>query len=346
MVNMKASNLSIQHGVDLFPYNTFGIHAKADSFTVLSDIAQLKDLKTAYDQFQQHVLILGGGSNILFTKDFPGLVVLNRLKGIEIVHEDDAQVMVKVASGEVWHDLVMHCIEKDWGGIENLSLIPGSVGAAPIQNIGAYGVEIKDVLVSVEVMRWEDGAIFSISNADCAFGYRDSIFKGDAKGQYLVLGITLQLTKHPKAFQLQYGAILETLDRMGVQPTLKSVSDAVMHIRRSKLPDPAVIGNAGSFFKNPVVSTEKVGQLKATFPRMPVYAQEDGQVKIPAGWLIEYCGWKGLRKGETGNHKDQALVIVNYGNASGEEIRLHAMAVQQSVWENFGVRIEPEVNIL
>jgi UDP-N-acetylmuramate dehydrogenase len=344
---MKASDLSIQHGVDLFPYNTFGIHVKADSFTVLSDIAQLKELKTAYDQFQKNILLLGGGSNILFTKDFQGLVVLNRLKGIEVVHEDDAQVVVKVASGEVWHELVMHSIEKDWGGIENLSLIPGSVGAAPVQNIGAYGVEIKDVLVSVEVMRWKDGAIFSISNAECAFGYRDSIFKGVAKGQYLVLSITLQLTKHPTTFHLQYGAIQETLEEMGViHPTLRSVSDAVIQIRKSKLPDPAVIGNAGSFFKNPVVSAEKAWELKATFPKMPVYTQEDGQVKIPAGWLIEYCGWKGLRKGETGNHRDQALVIVNYGNASGDAIRLHAMEVQLSVWQTFGVQIEPEVNIL
>lgn len=344
---MKASPFSIQHQVDLFPYNTFGIHATAHAFAELNDRAQLKALKTAYDQFQQQVLILGGGSNVLFTKDYEGLVVLNRLKGMEIVGEDDTQVQIKVASGEVWHDLVMYCIEQDWGGIENLSLIPGSVGAAPVQNIGAYGVEIKDVLVSVEVMRWEDGAVSSISNADCAFGYRDSIFKGEAKGQYLVLSITLQLTKHPDNFHLNYGAIQETLHEMGViRPTLKAVSDAVIHIRKSKLPDPAVIGNAGSFFKNPVVSAEKALLLKASFPKMPVYAQEDGWVKIPAGWLIEYCGWKGLRKGDTGNHKDQALVIVNYGNASGSEIRDHAMEVQQSVLQTFGIRIEPEVNIL
>ena len=344
---MKASPFSIQHQVDLFPYNTFGIHATAHAFAELNDRAQLKALKTTYDQFQQQVLILGGGSNVLFTKDYEGLVVLNRLKGMEIVGEDDTQVQIKVASGEVWHDLVMYCIEQDWGGIENLSLIPGSVGAAPVQNIGAYGVEIKDVLVSVEVMRWEDGAVSSISNADCAFGYRDSIFKGEAKGQYLVLSITLQLTKHPDNFHLNYGAIQETLHEMGViRPTLKAVSDAVIHIRKSKLPDPAVIGNAGSFFKNPVVSAEKALLLKASFPKMPVYAQEDGWVKIPAGWLIEYCGWKGLREGDTGNHKDQALVIVNYGNASGAEIRDHAMEVQQSVLQTFGIRIEPEVNIL
>jgi UDP-N-acetylmuramate dehydrogenase len=344
---MKTSNLTIQHQVDLFPYNTFGIHATAHAFAELNDLAQLKALKTAYDQFQQQVLILGGGSNVLFTKDFPGLVVLNRLKGMEIVREDDLQVQIKVASGEVWHDLVMYCIEQDWGGIENLSLIPGSVGAAPVQNIGAYGVELKDVLVSVEVMRWEDGAVGSISNEDCAFGYRDSIFKGEAKGQYLVLSITLQLTKHPDHFQLNYGAIQETLHEMGVvRPTLKAVSDAVIHIRKSKLPDPAVIGNAGSFFKNPVVSAEKARQMKEAFPKMPVYAQEDGFVKIPAGWLIEYCGWKGLRAGETGNHKDQALVIVNYGNASGAEVRDHAMKVQQSVRQTFDIRIEPEVNIL
>lgn len=337
----------VQFDVSLKPYNTFGIDVRAKAFCRIESLDQLSAIRELYLQYQPEILVLGGGSNVLLTKDFNGLVLMNSLKGIEVRAENQQQVELFATSGENWHELVMWAVSQNFGGIENLSLIPGSVGAAPIQNIGAYGVELKDVLKDVHAYHWETGTHRVFSNEACRFGYRDSIFKREEKGSYFITGITLLLEKNPTQFKTSYGDILKVLKDGGiVQPTVAAISDAVINIRSSKLPDPAVLGNAGSFFKNPVVEASHFSRLKALFPDMPSFPQEDDTVKIPAAWLIERCGWKGRKVGHTGNHASQALVIVNYGGATGEEIWQHAMAVQQSVKEQFGIVLEPEVNVV
>lgn len=336
--------MHIQSEVSLKPYNTFGIDVKARQFV---EITQLSDLQTLLNE-HAHVplLILGGGSNVLFTQDFEGLVVKIQLKGVNVIREDDTNVWLEVAAGEVWHDLVMYCVQQGYGGIENLSLIPGTVGAAPMQNIGAYGVEIKQVLEAVQAVERSKGAIKTFTNDECKFGYRESVFKNIYKDQFIITGITLKLSKKPQ-FNISYGAIQATLEANNVDTlSIQAISDAVCQIRSSKLPNPADIGNAGSFFKNPEIPLAQFEGLKKDFPHIVGYPLAENKVKVPAGWLIEQCGWKGKRLGAIGVHTKQALVLVNYGGGNGNEIKKLALAIQTSVKQKFGIKIKPEINII
>ena len=336
--------MHIQSEVSLKPYNTFGIDVKARQFV---EITQLSDLQSLLKKHTQTpLLILGGGSNVLFTKDFEGLVVQIKLKGISILHEDDTHVQLEVAAGEVWHDLVIHCVKQGYGGIENLSLIPGTVGAAPMQNIGAYGVEIKQVLESVQAVERSTGEVRSFSNEECKFGYRESVFKNIYKDQFVITGATIKLTKQPQ-FNVSYGAIKETLQDNNITDlSIGAISQAVCQIRSSKLPNPAEIGNAGSFFKNPEIPVAQFDELKQKFPHIVGYPIGKTKVKVPAGWLIEQSGWKGKRFGNIGVHTRQALVLVNYGGGNGAEIRQLSQNIQASVLNKFGIEIKPEINIV
>ncbi|MFD1142110.1 UDP-N-acetylmuramate dehydrogenase [Larkinella insperata] len=340
--------LDIQSHVSLKPYNTFGIDAKARYWVEIQTEEQLKTLFQLTEYLTVPKLVLGGGSNLLFTRDFDGLAIKIAIPGIEVVREDESHVYVKAGAGVNWHQLVMHCVENGYAGIENLALIPGTTGAAPMQNIGAYGVEIEQVFDQLEAVAIQTGETRVFSHAECRFGYRESIFKHEAKGKYIISSVTLRLNKQP-VFHVEYGAIRETLAEMGVledQLSIEAISKAVIHIRQSKLPNPAEIGNAGSFFKNPEVSKGQFEELKTTHPTMPGYPTGDLTVKVPAGWLIEQCGWKGKQIGHAGVHAKQALVLVNLGGATGAEILNLAQKVQQSVEENFGIRLNPEVNII
>ncbi len=328
------------HDASLRALNTFGFDETADCLVALTDLAQLSQL----DALPGPLRILGGGSNVLLTGPVIGTVVLNRLTGISVLREDADHVWLRSGAGEVWHELVMYAIGKGLGGIENLALIPGTVGAAPIQNIGAYGVEVKDTITEVEAWDRELGVLRTFSAADCRFGYRDSAFKHEWKDRAIVTAVTFRLSKRP-AFHTGYGAIREELAAMGAEPSTQAIAQAVIHIRRSKLPDPAEIGNAGSFFKNPTIPGDEFEPLVAKFPSLPSYPAGDGFVKIPAGWLIEQCGWKGFRNGDAGVHAKQALVLVNYGGAKGAEILALAKEVMASVRERFGIGLEPEVQV-
>lgn len=342
----RFSTMNIQRDISLKPFNTFGIDVNAKYFCRVTSVDELKELLSSDIAKSGKKMVLGGGSNILFTKDFDGLIIKNNIRGIRAEEENGNSIHVKSGAGEIWHDLVLWSLKKNAGGIENLSLIPGCVGAGPIQNIGAYGVEIKDVFEELEAVHIQSGEIRKFNSEECRFGYRDSIFKNELKDQYIITSVSLRLNKHP-VFNTSYGAIETELERMGIKTlSVKAVSDAVIHIRKSKLPDPAVIGNAGSFFKNPGVTREKYLQLKTSFEKIAAYDLPDGNVKLAAGWLIEQCGWKGKVVGNTGSHKDQALVLVNYGNASGKEIFDLATEIQLSVKEKFQVEIEKEVNIV
>lgn len=335
----------IEQNKSLKNYNTFGLDVKADFFTSVHSIDELIAVLRD-DHFSQiKKMFLGGGSNVLLTKDFQGLIIHNCLKGIEVVNRDENFVLVKAASGEGWHDFVLYCIDNGFGGVENMSLIPGSVGAGPMQNIGAYGVEMKDVFCELEALNLSTLQLEKFSNADCKFGYRESVFKNEKKNQYFITSVTFHLNLNP-IVNTTYGAIQQQLQSMNVEnPTIKNVSDAVIAIRSSKLPNPAVLGNSGSFFKNPEVSVNEYERLKNEFPNVTAYPIKNGY-KLAAGWLIEQCGWKGKVVGNCGSHKDQALVLVNYGNASGDEIYQLAMSIQQSVLDKFQVTIIPEVNIV
>jgi UDP-N-acetylmuramate dehydrogenase len=328
-------------------HNTFHINATASLLCTIASEDDAIDLfrLPAYKQHQS--IIVGSGSNILFTKDFAGLVVHNALKGIRIIEETAGHVVLNVASGELWHSVVMHCVNNDWGGIENLSLIPGTVGAAPMQNIGAYGAEIKDVIVNVGAIECSSGDKRIFSADECHFGYRESIFKHDLKQKYFISSVTLRLTKKNHKLNTSYGAITETLATMNDStPSVQSISAAVIAIRRSKLPDPEVIGNAGSFFKNPVISREQYEELKKSHPTLPGYFSENQSVKVPAAWLIEKDGWKGKRFGDAGVHTHHALVLVNYNDAKGSDIFELAMKIQSSVKAKFDIMLTPEVNII
>lgn len=336
--------MQVQKNISLQAYNTFGIAVNAQQFVEINALSDLEYLPALVKE-NENILILGGGSNLLFTQDYNGLVIKNNLKGISQIKEDADTILIKAMAGETWHNLVMYCVENNFGGIENLSLIPGCVGASPIQNIGAYGVELKDVFVELEAMELQTGNIITVDKITCNFGYRNSIFKQDWKGKYIIISVTLQLQKNPK-LNTSYGAIQHTLSKNNIaNPSIKDISDAVIAIRQSKLPDPKVIGNAGSFFKNPEVEKSVYDNLLKQFPDMPGYPISDSIIKIPAGWLIEQCGFKGKHIGNTGAHKDQALVLVNYGGATGKEIINLAMQIQKTVFEKFGVTIEPEVNV-
>ncbi|MCP9769051.1 UDP-N-acetylmuramate dehydrogenase [Lacihabitans sp. LS3-19] len=336
----------IQENISLKSYNTFGIEAKAKYFVVFKSVEELKRILRNPEYLNEKRLFLGGGSNVLLLNDFEGLVLKNEIKGIESVFENEENAILKVGGGEVWHEFVLDTIEKQLSGLENLSLIPGTVGAAPMQNIGAYGVEIKDVFVSLEALNLETLEVVFFDREKCAFGYRESFFKHEGKGKYVILNVNFELSKKP-AFNVSYGAIKDTLTEMGVtELSSKSISDAVIAIRKSKLPDPAEIGNSGSFFKNPEISKTLFEKVKAEFPNIPSYPIDENTVKVPAGWLIEQAAWKGKRFGDIGVHDKQALVLVNYGEGKGQEIADLAKEIAFSVLQKFGIEIKPEVNFI
>lgn len=342
--------MQIQENFSLKPYNTFGIDVKARYFSAFSNQDELMQLLGRFGK--KKLLVLGGGSNLLLTKDFDGVVLKNEIMGVEEVHEDQDYVYVKAGAGENWHRFVQLCLERDWSGVENLSLIPGCMGAAPIQNIGAYGVELREVFWNLEALHIKEKKLYNFTESDCEFGYRDSIFKKEQKDQFIILTVTLRLRKHP-IFHTSYGALKDELLRMGKNTlTIREISQAVINIRSSKLPDPAQIGNAGSFFKNPVVPLEKYQLLKSKFPGIAGFENIEGSVKLAAAWLIENCGpkngtsWKGFRENDAGCHEKQALVLVNYGNAKGKDIFRLSEQIRSSVKEKFGVELEREVNVI
>ena len=327
-------------------HNTFGIATTAKYFSAITNTAILKQIIGQSIYQKEAKLVLGGGSNMLFTKKFDGLILYSQQKGFVKLNENKKNIWIKAYSGEKWHDFVQFCVENNWGGIENLSLIPGSVGAAPIQNIGAYGVEIKDVFYSLDAIDLKTGEKRQFLAKECQFAYRNSIFKQELKNQYFIEAITLKLDKQP-TFQLNYGAILKTLDEMNVsQLSVKHISRAICHIRTQKLPNPNVIGNAGSFFKNPEVNADVFTNLQKKYVKMPYYFLTNKNIKIPAAWLIEQCGWKGKRKGNAGVYQNHALVLVNHGGATGKEIFDLSSEIQDSVMQKFGILLEREVNVI
>ncbi|HLT53681.1 MAG TPA: UDP-N-acetylmuramate dehydrogenase [Flavobacteriaceae bacterium] len=337
--------MQILENISLKPYNTFGIDVTAERFVKVNDTEGL--LQILKQHKTDNKLILGGGSNLLLTQDIKALVIQLNLKGKTIVFEDDNIVYVKANAGENWHEFVLWCLERNYGGIENLSLIPGNIGTAPMQNIGAYGVELKDVFESCEAINLKDFQVKTFSNTDCKFGYRESVFKQEEKGNYIITSVTLKLSKDNHKLHTDYGAITTQLEEMGItNPSIQDVSNAVIAIRKSKLPDPAKIGNSGSFFKNPVVSKSHFESLKLQFPEIPSYPVSETEVKVPAGWLIEKAGFKGKTLGNYGVHKKQALVLVNYGGAKGNDIYKLALLIQKTIHQLFEIEIETEVNIL
>ncbi|HRI78207.1 MAG TPA: UDP-N-acetylmuramate dehydrogenase [Cyclobacteriaceae bacterium] len=337
---------TVVENVSLRKLNTFGIDVKASYYSEIQSPEAFQGLLSLPVYRHNRKLILGSGSNVLFTKDFDGLVLASAIKGIEIIQENDDYVVLKAGSGENWHGVVMHCVNHLWGGIENLSLIPGTCGAAPMQNIGAYGVEIKNVIENVNGIDLDTGHERTFNNSECQFSYRESVFKQALKEKYFISSITLRLTKKNHHFNTQYGAIKDMLKQKNIDvPTLRDISDAVISIRQSKLPDPSVIGNAGSFFKNPTLTQNAFAELKHAYPTIPSYPSDNQNVKVAAGWLIEQCGWKGKKLGNVGVHPHQALVLVNYGGGKGEEILELAKKIQASVSEKFSIALTTEVNI-
>lgn len=332
--------MQLQQHISLLPYNTFGIDVPADLFSQISTLSDLQEIPAG-----NPVYILGGGSNILLSGPVKGLVLQNRLKGISIQKEDQDHVWLEAASGEVWHHLVLHAISHGWGGIENLALIPGTVGASPIQNIGAYGAEVKDTITQVTFWHLEEHRFIAFTNEQCRFGYRDSIFKQELKGKAFITSVVYRLSKHP-VLNTAYGAIEQELSAMQVSvPTVQTIAEAVIRIRTSKLPDPAVTGNAGSFFKNPTIARSRYDALLQQFPGMPHFPVNNDMVKVPAAWLIEQCGWKGYRNGDVGVHDRQALVLVNLGHAKGNDIWQLSGNIIHSVSDTFGIELEREVQV-
>ncbi len=336
--------MQILENISLKKLNTFGIDVKAKYFSAFSSVEELNDLVSR----DTHVpmFILGGGSNILFTKDFEGIVAKNEIRGVSLIQEDDEHYWVKAGGGENWHQFVIKAIQNNWAGLENLSLIPGNVGASPMQNIGAYGVEIRDVFHQLNAFHIREKKIYTFGLSDCEFGYRESVFKGRYKNEFVILDVSLKLNKFP-VFHTSYGAIQTELEKMHVdQLSIASISQAVINIRSSKLPDPAKIGNAGSFFKNPSVTKQKFAELKDKYPGIVAYENTDGTLKLAAGWLIEQCGWKGFRRSDAGCYENQALVLVNYGNAKGSEILNLSEEILASVQRKFDITLNREVNIV
>jgi UDP-N-acetylmuramate dehydrogenase len=337
---------AIKHNISLKAYNTFGIDASARLFATFSSLTQLESLLAFRKELNLDLLILGGGSNILLIKDYDGLVLKNELKGVEVVNEDKDYLYIRAGAGENWHQFVMYCVSRGYAGVENLSLIPGNIGASPMQNIGAYGVEVKDIFHELEAYHVNEQQLTRFYLNDCAFGYRDSVFKNKYKGQFVITSVTYRLNKVP-SFNITYGAIRQELDKMGIiDLSIEAISKAVIEIRNSKLPDPKIIGNAGSFFKNPVVEVSKFRSLEEEYPGMPSFPAGEGYIKVPAGWLIEQCGWKGFRKGDAGCYSKQALVLVNYGSAGGGEVYALSQDIISSVEDKFGIQLEREVNII
>ena len=339
--------MEILRNQSLADYHTFGTDQQVSHLIKIQDQAELQSFLKHQDNFPKPYMILGGGSNVLFTGDYEGTILKNEIVSTDVTFEDEQNVQLTVGSGVVWHDLVLWSVQQGWSGIENLSLIPGTVGAAPIQNIGAYGVELKDVFIKLTAINLTSGKVEVFDKSKCDFGYRWSIFKGEAKGKYFITSITIQLSKNNTALKTTYGAIKNMLEQMQLtQPTAKDLSDAIIMIRQSKLPDPDKIGNAGSFFKNPIVSVVQVERLKTLHPDIPTYPIDKNTSKLAAGWLIEKAGWKGKRVGKTGTYPFQALVIINNGGATGNEIHQFALAIQADVQEKFNIELEMEVNII
>lgn len=337
----------IAQQISLKPYNTFGIEAMANYFATFQSTAELTQLLNHSPRTTHRApLVLGGGSNLLLTKNIDGLVLKNEIGGIEKIGEDAEHVYIRAGAGENWHQFVLHCLEHNYAGVENLALIPGSIGASPMQNIGAYGVEVKDVFHQLEAFHLQEKATHTFSLSDCKFGYRESVFKHQLKGQFAIASVTYKLFKKPM-LNTSYGAIQQELEAMGVKElTIQNIAQAVINIRSSKLPDWKLIGNAGSFFKNPEVEKTQYEDLKKLHPGIVAYPTANEKMKLAAGWLIEQCGWKGYRAGDAGCYSKQALVLVNYGTATGAEIYELSERILQSVKEKFGVTLEREVNIL
>lgn len=335
--------MNIQNDIHLKEYNTFGIDVIAKRFVSISSVYELQQLiKT-----EKELFIISGGSNMLLTSNINKLVVHINIKGISIDRECNNTVHLTVNAGENWHEFVLWCVAQNYGGIENLSLIPGNVGTCPIQNIGAYGVEVKDVITKVEAVEIETGKLISFSNTSCNFGYRNSIFKNEAKGKYVLTSVSFQLTKSNHKLNTSYGAIKTELESKNItNPSIKNISEAIIAIRKLKLPDPKEIGNSGSFFKNPVISRVHFEELQKKYPKIPSYIISGNEIKVPAGWLIEESGFKGKRFGNYGVHEKQALVLVNYGGATGKEIYKLAQKIQRTIEENFNISLEIEVNII
>lgn len=337
--------MHIESHKSLKSFNTFGIECKARYFVSVSSIAELKEV-LANPKYPERY-ILGGGSNMLLTQDIDALVVHINLRGIRVLSESDHQVILEVMAGENWHEFVLYCLAQGYAGVENLSLIPGNVGTAPIQNIGAYGVELEDIFESCNAIEIATRDEKSFDKEACNFGYRNSIFKNEAKGKFIITSVVMRLTKTNHRLNTTYGAVQEVLQSKGiVDPTPVDISEAVIKIRQSKLPDPALLGNSGSFFKNPVIDATAFQQFRRNHPRAPFYEVSATQFKIPAGWLIEQVGFKGQRFGEAGVHEKQALVLVNYGQATGQELWELALRIQQKVKEEFDIYLEPEVNVI
>ena len=335
--------MDIQQNISLKSYNTFGIDVKARRFVDISSLNELENVIRSEKKF----FILSGGSNLLLTKDVDILVIHLNTKGIEVVQENSNDILIKVQAGENWHEFVLWCIDHDYGGVENLSLIPGNVGTAPIQNIGAYGVELKDSMHNLEALEIDTLNTKTFTNKNCEFGYRNSVFKNELKGKYIITSVTFKLTKNTHKLNSSYGAIRSELDKGNIiNPTIKDISKAVIAIRQSKLPDPKEIGNSGSFFKNPIISTTDFKSLQKTYPDAPHYVVSKNEIKVPAGWLVEQCGFKGKRFGDAGVHKKQALVLVNYNNATGREIFELSKEIQKTVLEKFEIQLDAEVNII
>lgn len=330
----------------LLKLNTFGVDVKAKYFVSINTVNELIELTKTKVFKDLQLLILGGGSNILFTKDFDGLVILNNIKGKEIIDQTQESIFLKIGAGENWHELVMYTVYKGWGGIENLSLIPGNTGTAPMQNIGAYGVEIKETFVELEALEISSGKIVKFNNSDCEFGYRESVFKNKMKNQYIIVNITLELKKNP-VLNINYGDVKAILESQNINnPSIKQVSDAIISIRQSKLPDPKIIGNSGSFFKNPIVSLNQLELIKKKYPNVVNYKINENEFKIAAGWMIERAGWKGKKFNNYGVHEKQALVLVNYGLANGMEIFNLSEEIILDIKDKFGIKLEREVNII
>ncbi len=330
----------------LLSLNSFAINVKTKYFTSIQSINELAEVINKNKKgFTEPLLILGGGSNLLFTKDFNGWVIKNDLKGIELIKEDENYYYVKAMAGENWHQFVLFCVNHNYAGVENLSLIPGNIGASPMQNIGAYGVEIKDMFYELEAYNIQDQQLVTFTKNDCEFGYRESVFKTKFKNQFIITSVCFQLPKKP-TLNISYGAIKKELELMNINtPTIQDISKAIIRIRQSKLPDPLKIGNAGSFFKNPIITQSAFRKLKQSFPIIPSFPNNN-LIKVPAGWLIEQCGWKGYRKKDAGCYALQALVLVNYGNATGSEIFELSKEIIDSVKNKFGIELEREVNII
>ena len=333
--------MNIQQNISLKQYNTFGIDKNADRFVTVGSLSELKSILID----EKDIFLLGGGSNMLLTKNIEALVIHLDLKGIVVNDTEKDVVYVTAEAGENWHDFVLWCISQNYGGLENLSLIPGNIGTSPIQNIGAYGVEIKDTFQQLEALEIATGKIKTFTHSDCKFGYRNSVFKNELKGKYIITNVTFKLSKNNHQINISYGDIKNHLKEIQ-HPSLKDISDAVISIRQQKLPDPKEIGNSGSFFKNPVIGSVLFNSLQKKHAKMPHYVVSENEIKIPAGWLIEQCGFKGQRFGDAGVHSKQALVLVNYGNASGQDIYNLAQNIRQKVKDTFGISLEIEVNII